>query len=528
MDDSAAFLYEGSDPVQEGVADGTIEERRVAVLSGRVLDGTGAALPDVTVAILDHPELGSTQTRSDGLYDIAVNGGGPLVLTFEKGELLPVERRIEVPWQDYVPVADVALVELDPAENTIQSGDAANQVARGSVSSDPRGSRRTTMIFKPGTTAEIVLANGSTQPLPGPWTVRATELTVDDIGRSAMPGNLPPTSGFTFATEFSIDEARAAGAVRTNFSNPVASYVENFINAPVGSDVPSGSFDAQAGRWLAETNGRVIKVVSITAGMADLNVDDDPAIDTGAELTDLGIDAGERATLAELYTAGQELLRVPMAHFSPGDWNWPWGPPAGAGPPPPSTPTPSAAPSFTCGSIISCEDQTLRERLPVNGTPFSLYYASDRVPGREVEDELDVKVTAASIPPQLKGIVVQASVAGRLFENFYSVGGADGGIPIAPNLHWQIPWDGTDRYDRPVQGRVPILVRTSFVYPAAALRDRRGRAEQLRLLRHTFIALPRLPGVREPQHQRPIEQSRRLAVVRRHDPAKRRPRGREP
>ena len=24
----------------------------------------------------------------------------------------------------------------------------------------------------------------------------------------------------------------------------------------------------------------------------------------------------------------------------------------------------------------------LREKIPVNGTPFSLYYASDRVPGR--------------------------------------------------------------------------------------------------------------------------------------------------
>ena len=161
-----------------------------------------------------------------------------------------------------------------------------------------------------------------------------------------------------------------------------------------------------------------------------------------------------------------------MGHFTPATGTG-HGEPSARRPAPPSTPASTPVPQpHTCGSIVSCEDQTLRERLPVNGTPFSLYYASDRVPGHDAGDELDVKVTGATVPPQLKGIIVQASVAGRVFEQHYSLdgsganGGLDSGIPIAPNLHWQIPWDDTDRFGRKVQGRVPILVQTSFVYPA--------------------------------------------------------------
>ena len=287
MADSAAFLYQGSDAPQQGVADGTIEDQRVAVLSGRVLDRAGAALPGVTVTIIDHPELGSTQTRSDGQYDLAVNGGGPLTISYRKSGLLPAERRLDVPWQDYVPVADVALVALDGVTSSIESAGADTQVARGSLSTDDQGSRRTTMIFQPGTTAQITLPGGGTQALPGPWTVRATELTVGDTGRDAMIGELPPTSGYTYATDLSIDQARAAGADPHGFLQAGRVYVENYINAPVGTDVPPVGSTRTAGRWLAEQDGRVIKIVSITAGMAELDVDgNDRRSRAGTELAD--------------------------------------------------------------------------------------------------------------------------------------------------------------------------------------------------------------------------------------------------
>ncbi len=54
------FLYTGSDPIQTGVAPGTIEARRAAVLRGRVLTREGINLSGVNIKILNHPEFGNT------------------------------------------------------------------------------------------------------------------------------------------------------------------------------------------------------------------------------------------------------------------------------------------------------------------------------------------------------------------------------------------------------------------------------------------------------------------------------------
>ena len=472
MADSAAFLYQGSNAVQQGVDPDTIDEQQVAVLRGRVLARNGAPLEGVTVKILDHPELGSTQTRSGGLYDMAVNGGGALTLTFEKSGFLPIERRFETPWQDYMVLEDVALTPLDGTANTIQSNGAGLQVARSSVVSDPQGSRRVTMIFKPGTTAQITLQNGSQQPLPGPWTVRATEYTVGGIGPEAMPAPLPPTTGYTFAAELSIDEAIAAGAQKIDFNNPVSVYVDNFIEAPIGMDMPSGfHVEGADGRWIADPDGRVMKLVGVDGGgLAELDIDGDDAgaPESQGELAALGIDAAERTELAQAYDVGDEFWRVPTTHFSEIDHNTPYGLPEDAEAPPPGEEPDDELPCETRGSIVGCQDQVLRERLRVNGTPFSLFYSSEHVPGRDAEQQLDVRVTGASVPVSLEGISVQASVGGRLFEKVWVPPGQGTAAveEFGPNLHYQIPWDGTDAYGRPVQGKIPIYIRTAFVYPA--------------------------------------------------------------
>ena len=72
------FLYTGTNPIQTGVAPETIEARRAAVLRGKVLDRDGNPLPAVTITILNHPEFGQTLSRLDGMFDMAVNGGGYL------------------------------------------------------------------------------------------------------------------------------------------------------------------------------------------------------------------------------------------------------------------------------------------------------------------------------------------------------------------------------------------------------------------------------------------------------------------
>ena len=91
--DSTKFLYTGANPIQTGVAAGTISEQRAAVLRGKVLNRMGGPIAGVRVTVVGHPEYGMTDTRTDGGFDMAVNGGGPLTLRFARAGYIPVQRR---------------------------------------------------------------------------------------------------------------------------------------------------------------------------------------------------------------------------------------------------------------------------------------------------------------------------------------------------------------------------------------------------------------------------------------------------
>jgi hypothetical protein len=324
---STSFLYSGDNPVQVGVVSGTIEMTRAAVLRGHVYTRQMAPAPGVVVEVMDHPELGHTMSRDDGAYDLAVNGGGPLVLRYTKDGYLPMERKVVAPWQDFQDVDDVALVPLDPHVTIISSFSAdPMQVARSSVISDSDGARRDTLMFAAGTSAIITLPTGISQTLTT-YHVRSTEYTVGNSGPDAMPGELPPTSGYTQASEFSVDEAVAVGAKEVGFSQPVVSYLENFLDFPVGITVPVGYYDKTESQWIASDGGLVVMVLTATGGLANLDIDGQGNPATPAELATLGVSDVERAKLALLYQPGQSLWRIMVHHFSPWDRNWSFGPP---------------------------------------------------------------------------------------------------------------------------------------------------------------------------------------------------------
>jgi chitodextrinase len=224
-----AFLYTGIDPIQNGVAPGTIEPQRVAILRGRVTDRNGAPIAGVQIRVLDHPEYGGTASRSDGAFDLAVNGGGPLTIDYQKDGYLPAQRQAVTAWRDYAVLPDVTLVALDQAVTAISLDETSPlQVAAGSVVSDGDGMRQALLIFPAGVSAVLELPDGEEQTLTT-LHVRATEYTVGDRGPQAMPATLPPNSGYTYAVEYSVDEALAAGARAVHFSRPVVGYVENFL-----------------------------------------------------------------------------------------------------------------------------------------------------------------------------------------------------------------------------------------------------------------------------------------------------------
>ena len=74
----------------------------------------------------------------------------------------------------------------------------------------------------------MVMPDGTIQTL-STLNVRATEYTVADNGPETMPGDLPPTSAYTYAVELSVDEAIAVGANTVNFDRPIPFYVDNFL-----------------------------------------------------------------------------------------------------------------------------------------------------------------------------------------------------------------------------------------------------------------------------------------------------------
>ncbi len=321
---STEFLYTGANPIQTGVADGTIDPKRAGVARGRVLTRDGSPLSGVKITIVQHPELGQTLSRADGMFDMAVNGGGLLTFRYEKPGVLPAQRQIVVPWGDFAFLPDVSLVPADSQVTLIDlTSPASFQVARGNPVTDADGTRQATVLFPAGTTAGLVQPNGSTIPTTQ-LHVRLTEYTVGPSGPSAMPGELPPTSSYTYATELGADEAVAKVNGRdVVFNHPVLLYLENFTGIPVGQSVPAGYYDPARSAWVGAPDGRVIKVMGKTAGRADLDVNGDGVADTGAALTALGITEPERQQLAGLYAAGASLWRTPIDHFSTIDTNFP-------------------------------------------------------------------------------------------------------------------------------------------------------------------------------------------------------------
>ncbi|MBE7445586.1 MAG: hypothetical protein HS132_10185 [Planctomycetia bacterium] len=219
--------------------------------------------------------------------------------------------------------------------------------------------------------------------------------------------------------------------------------------------VPAGYYDRGKGQWIPSDNGRIIEILSITSGLAEIDTDGDGVADNDS---DLGITNAEREQLGLLYATGQSLWRVPITHFTPWDCNWPFGPPDDATGPDQEPPEEDKQPEcLVPGSIIGVQNQTLGEEHVITGTPFSLHYQSKCVPGRRADYSLDISLSGTSTPASLRRIELEVTVAGRMFNESF--------VP-APNLTHLFTWDGMDAYGRTLQGPQDIWVRIGYTYPA--------------------------------------------------------------
>jgi len=452
------FLYSGIDPIQTGVSEGIIKEKRVAILRGKITDRDLNVIDNVRINILGHPEFGETKSREDGVFDIAVNGGSLLTINYEKEGYLAAQRQLNVPWKDFVWSSNVVLVPVDQVVTTVDLNSAGMKVARGSQVTDDDGTRQSTLLVPEGSIANLVMPDGSKQSI-STLNIRTTEYTVGETGPAAMPAELPATSGYTYAFELSADEAMNAGAASVEFDSILYHYVEDFIGFDVGSTVPSGYYDRVQGKWIASKNGVVIKILSVTGGAVTVDSDGDNVADDANQLTALGFTNTELQQLATLYAEDQILWRVPITHFTPWDHNWPYGPPSGSGGPPGGNrgDDDDSDEEDACDCVIEYQTQVLRERIPLTGVPFSLNYRSDRVPGRKSAYSTDIILSDDTVPDPLKRIDLQIAIAGQQIQEQFSA---------LPNQNYQFTWDGKDAYDRKIQGAQTATIKVGFVFDA--------------------------------------------------------------
>ena len=463
VDDATIFIHQGDNPIQTGVKPGTIESKRAVLLRGKVTDINGAAIYGVTVTIPKHDEFGQTKTRADGAYDMVVNGGGYVTVQYRKTGYPPIQRKVMAPWQDYVVLPDVVMIPFDEKVTKIDLTDnTKTNVAQSSVVSDKDGKRQGTVLFQPGTTATITLKDGTTKQL-NQMNVRITEFTVGDNGPKAMPAELPPGTDYTYAIELTVEEALNEG-VKINgkdvvFNKPVPYYVENFLGFPTGTIVPVGYYDSDRAAWIAADNGKVIEILSIVDGKANVDIDGDKIAEGSDALTTFGITENEQVKLATLYTAGQTIWRVPLAHFSTYDLNY--GRDCGGPCEDPNRDNVKKEnkkldPNIECGSIIQCESQILGETIPVTNVPWSLYYNSDRVPGRKTSHTINIPVSGNTVPSNVSSIKLEIIIAGQLkLQKEFD--------PL-PNQQYKYVWDGKDAFDRTLSGSQKATVKVGYLY----------------------------------------------------------------
>jgi hypothetical protein len=118
---STAFLYTGSNAMQIGVAPGTIQDVQAAVLRGTVRKRDNTPLPGVRVALLNHPEFGYTYTKTNGMFDLAVNAS-LYTVDFQAIGYLPVQRQTQVTGQNYSTLLDVVMMQVDAAGTVVALG----------------------------------------------------------------------------------------------------------------------------------------------------------------------------------------------------------------------------------------------------------------------------------------------------------------------------------------------------------------------------------------------------------------------
>ena len=450
--------------------DATIESydaRRFSVITGLVQDLAGDSIKHVTVAIHNHSEYGTVKTDADGRFSIPVEGGTTITVVYEKEELIPAHRNVDVPWNDISVAETIVMIAQDAASTAITfdgNPDTIMTHQSTEVTEEP-GTRSVTMVFTGDNMAYEVDGEGNVIGELTTITTQATEFTTPE----SMPAKLPPNSAYTYCVELSVDEAQ-----RVKFEKPVIIWVDNFLGFDVGTVVPVGYYDRDRGVWVPSDNGVVVKLLNTdtddSVDALDATGDDQPDdLDGDGSFSDEVIGLGDPLR----YRPGSTFWRVAVPHFTPWDWNWPFGLPSNAiaaNPPTEPVADQKKGKNKTClthmNSFVEDRSRIFHEDIPIPGTDITLHYASDRVDG--YQHLVTVPASGATVPASLKSILVRVDVAGRTFEQT---------LEALPNQKAEFVWDGLDYLGRPVKRSTTANVAIGFVYGGVYLNARSDVAQ---------------------------------------------------
>ena len=460
---SVRFLFDATNSVQTGADTNDLASYRLSVVRGRVLDSNSNVLDGVAVSVQGEPDYGVTFTRTNGCYDIAVNGGSFLVFDYRRYGYLPVQRTVDVPWQEGVEVPDIFFLQSDTNLAVVDlTNSASMQVARGGIVSDGDGSRQAMVLVPTNARASIITYAGETQEVDQ-LTTRFTEYTSGTTGVGAMPGDMQASVAYTYCVELGSMEAQDKIDGRdVLFNTNVYFYVNNFLGIPSGIGVPMGYYDNDRGAWVPSSDGIVINLMGTNEqGLARICANTNGVESDAAELAALEFTDDERLTLAQTYDpATNSLWRVPIQHFSTYDCNYGIVPESGAEVPvlpPVSGGETVPAPSASCGnSGIEVENQVLTEKLPVPGTPYYLVYSTQTAAQNPKFRSMHIPVSGSSIPTNLTAIRLRMNVAGKTYA--YT-------LPAQTNQNYDFTWDGFDAYDRAVKGAQSMSYTIEYLYP---------------------------------------------------------------
>ena len=332
-------------------------------------------------------------------------------------------------------------------------------MATGKPVTDADGTRTASVVFPAGTHAEMVLPDGTKQPLGDARRPRHRVHRRRERPRRRCPARCPPSSGLHLRGR-AVGRPGRGGRRDRGALRPAGRQLRRQLPRTSRSAAPSrpATTTARPGEWMAAPNGRVDQA---HRGSSTARRRSTPTV-TASPTAGSGIDDAERARLAATRHVGDELWRVPMDPLHP------VGPQLALRARPRRRPAEAARAARRhprqpedrreCnkeGSIIGCQGQTLGEELPVTGAPLRPCVTTRPAPA--------ARPTARS---RSRSPATRSPTASRRSGWRSPSPAATEKKDFAPkkDLSYEYVWDRKDAYGREVQGRQPVTIKIGWVY----------------------------------------------------------------